>query len=62
MKNLINDLEKTMLEVQKMDREMNLSISNTIGDLKQQLSDKKNELKNASSDKKLVIEKIRSKL
>ena len=56
MKNLINDLEKTMLEVQQMDREMNLSISNTIGDLKQQLSDKKNELKNASFDKKLVIE------
>lgn len=56
MKNLINDLEKTMLKVQQMDREMNLSISNTIGDLKQQLSDKKNELKNASSDKKLVIE------
>lgn len=56
MKNLIIDLEKTMLEVQQMDREMSLSISNTTGDLKQQLFDKKNELKNTSSDKKLVIE------
>ena len=37
MKNLIMDLEKTMLEVQQMDREMSLSISNTTGDLKQQL-------------------------
>ena len=43
MKNLINDLEKTMLEVQQMDREMNLTISNMIGDLKQQLFDKKND-------------------
>ena len=56
MKNLIIDLEKTMLEVQQMDREMSSSISNTTGDLKQQLFDKKNELKNTSSDKKLVIE------